>query len=134
MVMPEDCDRERGGYQLRLLHKSGAVLAHGLDHTHGGGSAEAGLRLAGDQEGVHEGLGVVLAYPHQQVMDQAPHRLHCSVNACYHLQQQSEIMRPNSGSAPASWVCVANDTAAEGCRGSGSGVDACCHLRTRNGM
>ena len=61
------------------------MLAHSIYHTHGSLAAEAGLGLAGHQQGVHQGLGVVLADAHQQVVDQPPHRLHCGVDACNHL-------------------------------------------------
>lgn len=74
------------GYQLRLLHQRGTVLTHSVHHTHGSGASEAGLGLAGHQQRVHEGLGVVLANAHQQVVDEAAHGLYCGVDACYHLQ------------------------------------------------
>ncbi len=78
-------------YQLSLLHKSRAVLAHCIHHAHGCCSPEAGLGLASHQEGVHEGLGVVLANAHQQVVYQPPHRLHCCVDARYHLQRKQQL-------------------------------------------
>lgn len=81
---------KRQAHQLGLLHQCGTVLAHSIHHAHGGCPPEAGLGLASHQQGVHQGLGVVLANAHQQVMDQAPHRLHCCVDAGYHLQAHSK--------------------------------------------
>ena len=83
---------ERQAHQLRLLHQCGTVLAHSIHHAHGCCPPEAGLGLAGHQQGVHEGLGVVLANAHQQVVDQAPHRLHCCVDAGYHLNAESKAV------------------------------------------
>lgn len=79
-------------YQLGLLYQSGTVLAHSLNHTHGCSAAEAGLGLAGDQEGIHEGLGMMLANAHKQVVDRAPHRLHRCVDSRYHLQHVSSCL------------------------------------------
>ncbi len=67
------------------------MLADGVYNTHGSCPSEAGLGLAGDQEGVHEGLGVVLADTHQQVVDQAPHWLHCCMDASNHLHHKTVI-------------------------------------------
>ena len=72
-------------HQLGLFYQGGTVLAHSLNHTHGCSASEAGLGLAGHQEGVHESLGVVPANAHQQVVDRAPHRLYRCVDPRYHL-------------------------------------------------
>lgn len=61
------------------------MLADSLHNAHGCSAAEAGLGFAGHQQGVHEGLRVVLANAHQQVVNRAPHRLHRRVDPRYHL-------------------------------------------------
>lgn len=82
-------ESNEGTHQLRLFDQSGAVLPHGIHNTHGGLASEAGLRFAGDQQGVHEGLGVVLSNSHQQVVNQTPDWLHCRVDASNHLYNQA---------------------------------------------
>ena len=83
---------KQGAHQLRLLNERGRVLAHVVDDQHGGGAPEGGLALAGDQQRVHERLGVVPPDADEQAVDEPPdHRL-ARVDARNHLCMCQALM------------------------------------------
>ena len=83
---------KQGAHQLRLLDERGRVLAHIVHDQHGGGAPEGGLALAGDQQRVHERLGVVPPDADEQAVDEpANHRLAC-VDACNDLRMRRALM------------------------------------------
>ena len=82
----------RRAHQLRLLDQRGRVLAHVVHNQHGGGAPEGGLALAGDQQRVHERLGVVPPDADEQAVDEpADHRL-ARVDACNHLRMSPALV------------------------------------------
>ena len=82
----------RRAHQLRLLDQRGRVLAHVVHNQHGGGAPEGGLALAGDQQRVHERLGVVPPDADEQAVDEpADHRL-ARVDARNHLRMSPALV------------------------------------------
>lgn len=72
-------------YQISLLYKLVGVLAKVVDDCLGCRAAIGGLRFAGYQEGIHEGLRVMVPYSHKEIVDEPlNHHLIC-VDPSYHL-------------------------------------------------
>ena len=93
--------------KLRLLHQRGSVLAHIVNHAHGGRAPRGGLALAGHQEGVHQGLGVVPPDADQDIVNDHPDRLVGSVDAGNDLQCKRGTSDVTAGMPGKCSSCVA---------------------------
>ena len=85
---------EGAGYQVSLLHELVGMLPQVVHDLLGGRAAVGGLGLAGDQQRVHQRLGVVAADADQQAVDQAAHDHLAGVDASYDLRRASASSWP----------------------------------------
>ena len=82
----------QGAHQLRLLNQRGRVLAHVVDDQHGGGAPEGGLALAGDQQRIHERLGVMPPDADEQAVNEPPDHCLARVDARNDLHMSRALM------------------------------------------
>ena len=74
-------------HQLGLFDQGGGVAADIVHDPQGSGAPEGGLALAGHQQRVHQGLGMVAPDADEQAVDEPAHHRLAVVDPGYHLQQ-----------------------------------------------